>query len=156
MSPEHEDAKQDDDDGGDDDDDDEKNEPEADRSGTDQQKKAGQKRKADGKQSNGTSEKKQKDNSGEAKSNGTIGSKHMDATEPGKQGSNDRLPKEGQQVHWKAMPGYVDGEVVEILKKGKTVDGKSVKASPSDVKIVLKSNKSGKICVHKPSACYYD
>ncbi|KXT07353.1 hypothetical protein AC578_427 [Pseudocercospora eumusae] len=115
--------------------------------------KAGQKRK--GEQSNGSS-KKQKDNSGRGKSNGTVGSKHMDAQEPGKQGSKDRLPKEGQQIHWKAMPGWVDGEVTEILKKDKTVDGKSVKASEDDPKIVLKSNKSGKVCVHKPDACYYD
>ena len=56
----------------------------------------------------------------------------------------------------KAMPGYVEGKVQEVLTKGKTVDGKSVKASESDPKIVLKSNSSGKICVHKPDACFYD
>ena len=54
------------------------------------------------------------------------------------------------------MPGFVDGTVEEILTKGKTVDGKSVKASKSDPKLVLKSNKSGKICVHKPDACFYE
>jgi len=54
------------------------------------------------------------------------------------------------------MPGYVEGKVQEVLTKGKTVDGKSVKASESDPKIVLKSNSSGKICVHKPDACFYD
>ncbi|CAK1354831.1 hypothetical protein CB0940_01362 [Cercospora beticola] len=90
------------------------------------------------------------------KSNGTIGSKHMDATEPAQKGSKDRLPKEGQQIQWKAMPGWIDGKVKEILKKGKKVDEKQVKASEDDPKIVLISNKSGKICVHKPEACYYD
>ena len=54
------------------------------------------------------------------------------------------------------MPGYVDGKVQEILTKSKTVDGKSVKASKNDPKIVLKSSSSGKICVHKPDACFYD
>ncbi|KAI5370724.1 Putative hypervirulence associated protein, TUDOR [Septoria linicola] len=112
--------------------------------------KAGQKRK-DTEQQNGTS-KKQKDNDGKA----TIGSKHMDATEPAQKGSADRLPKEGQKVTWKAMPGYVEGTVKEILKKSKKVDGKQVKASESDPKIVLESEKSGKICVHKPDACFYD
>ncbi|KAM3415320.1 hypothetical protein BST61_g8849 [Cercospora zeina] len=90
------------------------------------------------------------------KGNGTVGSKHMDATAPAQQGSKDRLPKEGQQVQWLAMPGYVDGKVKEILKKSKKVDGKQVKASADDPKVVLVSNKSGKICIHKPEACYYD
>ncbi|KAK4507856.1 hypothetical protein PRZ48_001591 [Zasmidium cellare] len=118
----------------------------------------GDKRKPKKQQSNGSS-KKQKSNTGDSnsKSNGsTIGSKHMDATEPAPKGSADRLPKKGQQVQWKAMPGYVDGEVVEVLTQGKNVDGKSVKASKEDPKIVLKSNKSGKICVHKPDACYFE
>lgn len=117
----------------------------------------GEKRKAKT-QSNGNS-KKQKNNSGsgKSKSNGkTFGSKHMDASEPAPRGAVDRLPKKGQQIHWKAMPGWVDGEVVEVLTKGKQVDGKSVKASEDDPKIVLKSNSSGKICVHKPDACFFD
>ena len=54
------------------------------------------------------------------------------------------------------MPGYVDGKVKEVLTKGKSVDGKSVKASRNDPKIVLLSNSSGKICVHKPDACFYE
>lgn len=80
----------------------------------------------------------------------------MDAEEPAPRGSADRLPKKGQQVTWKAMPGYVDGKVQEVLTKGKKVDGKDVKASKDDPKIVLKSNSSGKICVHKPDACFYE
>jgi len=43
-----------------------------------------------------------------------------------------------------------------VLTKGKKVDGKDVKASKDDPKIVMKSNSSGKICVHKPDACFYD
>ena len=114
---------------------------------------AGQKRKQPAQQSSGSS-KKQKSNSG--KSNGTVGSKHMDASEPAPRGSADRLPKKGQDIVWKALPGYVDGKVQEILTKDKSVDGKSVKASDDDPKIVLKSKKSGKICVHKPDACFYE
>lgn len=120
---------------------------------------AGDKRKG-GKQSNGSS-KKQKDNSGNSKNksntgDGTVGSKHMKDEAPAQQGSADRLPKEGQDAHWKALPGFVDGKVVEVLTEGKKVDGKDVKASEKDPKIVLKSNSSGKTCVHKPEACYYD
>jgi len=140
---EEEDGKEEEEDDDDDDDDDDDNDA-----------KAGDKRKKS-KQANGSS-KKQKDNSGNGKSNGTVGSKHMDAKEPGQRGSHDRLPKKGQKAQWKAMPGYVDGEVVEVLTEGKDVDGKSVKASKDDPKIVLKSSSSGKICVHKPDACFYD
>jgi len=54
------------------------------------------------------------------------------------------------------MPGYVDGEVTELLTSGKKVDGKDVKASKADPKIVMKSSSLGKICVHKPEACFYE
>lgn len=53
----------------------------------------------------------------------------MDDKEPAPRGSADRLPKQGQKIVWKAMPGFVDGTVTEILTKDQSVDGKSVKAS---------------------------
>lgn len=101
-----------------------------------------------------TQSKKGKVASGE--SGKTIGSKKDKATPPAKQASLDRLPKKGTQAYWKAMPGWVDGKVVEVLKKGKSVDGKQVKASQDDPKVVLKSNSSGKICVHKIDNVYFD
>jgi hypothetical protein len=101
-------------------------------------------------------QKTSKKDDSEAGKSKPFGSKHMDAEAPAQQASNDRLPKKGHQAHWKAMPGWVDGEVVEVLKSGKKVDGKQVKASKDDPKIVLKSKSSGKICVHKPSAVYFD
>ncbi|KAL1636136.1 hypothetical protein SLS58_009985 [Diplodia intermedia] len=110
--------------------------------------------------------KKQKSNSGKAKqselkqggnkSNETVGSRHDEADAPAEQGSNDRLPAKGQQVHWKSLPGWVDGEVIEIVTEHKKVEGKDVKASEGDARIVLKSKSSGKICVHKPEAVYFD
>jgi len=54
------------------------------------------------------------------------------------------------------MPGFVEGKLTEVLTEGKEVDGKSVKASEKDPKLVLESDSSGKICVHKPDACFYD
>ncbi|KAK8197645.1 uncharacterized protein BKA78DRAFT_350085 [Phyllosticta capitalensis] len=95
------------------------------------------------------------DDSG-AKDRDTVGSKHDDAEPPAEQGSKDRLPKEGQQVHWKALPGYVEGEVVEIVEEEKEVEGKHVKGSKGDPRIVLRSNSTGKICVHKPDAVFFD
>lgn len=110
--------------------------------------------------------KKQKESAGEdntadksetngAEAEGKVGSKHDDPRDPETQGSAERLPEVGQQVEWKALPGFVDGEVVEILREDKEVDGKNVKASEDDPRLVLKSNKSGKICVHKPEALYF-
>lgn len=114
----------------------------------------GQKRKQSGdKQANGST-KKQK--SGGNAPKGTVGSKHMPDEEPAPRGSADRLPKKGQSITWKAMPGFVEGKVTEVLTRGRKVDGKEVKASKDDPKIVMTSNSSGKVCVHKPDACFYD
>ncbi|KAK7521976.1 hypothetical protein IWZ03DRAFT_435472, partial [Phyllosticta citriasiana] len=92
----------------------------------------------------------------DAKNGDTVGSKHDKAEPPAKQGSKDRLPKEGQHVHWKALPGYVEGEVVEIVDEEKEVEGKQVKGSKGDPRIVLRSKSTGKICVHKPEAVFFD
>ncbi|KAF2723061.1 hypothetical protein K431DRAFT_265063 [Polychaeton citri CBS 116435] len=133
---------------------------ESDESGEEQPAKSGTKRKADSrddKRSNGSNKASKTTSNGKSNApKGTIGSKHMKDEEPAPRGSADRLPKKGQKIMWKAMPGLVDGEVTEVLTRTKKVDGKDVKASDTDPKIVMKSKSSGKICVHKPDACFYD
>lgn len=99
--------------------------------------------------------KKQKVNDGKSKGKNTVGSKHDSADEPAPAGSSYRLPKKGQRVSWKALPGWVHGEVTEIVTQKKQVDGKSVKASKEDPRIVLKSD-SGKVCVHRPQAVHFE
>jgi hypothetical protein len=74
----------------------------------------------------------------------------------GTAGDITRVPNVGQQVQWKALPGLVDGEVVEVAYEERTIEGKAVKASKEDPRIVLKSSSSGKIVVHKPEAVYFD
>jgi hypothetical protein len=74
----------------------------------------------------------------------------------GAAGSITRVPKKGQQVQWHSLPGYVDGEVVEVVYGEKEVDGKKIKASKEDPRVVLRSASSGKICVHKPAAVYFE
>lgn len=126
--------------------------------GADQeQEKPGQKRGRQSKKSDGDSNKKQKSNDGAAKDkkNGTFGSKHDSTDEPAPAASADRLPKKGQRVSWKSLPGWVHGETVEVLTSEKTVDGKKVKASEKDPRIVMKSD-NGKIAVHKPAAVHFD
>jgi len=67
----------------------------------------------------------------------------------------DRLPEEGQKVHWRAASGWCEGTVLEILYEEKEVAGRKAKASQNDPRIVLKSAKSGKSAVHKPGAVYF-
>jgi hypothetical protein len=74
----------------------------------------------------------------------------------GAAGSITRVPQTGQKAQWHSLPGYVSGEVVEVVYTEKQVDGKKVKASKEDPRIVLKSDTSGKICVHKPAAVYFE
>ena len=114
--------------------------------------------KSSSKDKNSTPTKKQKTSNQDSvsKTSGTVGSKHDKANPPAAQGSNQRLPKKGKKVHWKAMPGWVKGEVIEILKSNKKVEGKDVKASKNDPRLVLKSESSGKTCVHKPDNIYFD
>jgi hypothetical protein len=111
--------------------------------------------KAQSKQSNGNKNGDDSDKD-KSKSNGTVGSKHQKDEDPAPKGSADRLPKKGQAAQWKSLPGFVKGKVEDILTEAQEVDGKNVKASEKDPRIVLKSDSSGKICVHKPEACYYD
>ena len=127
----------------------------------DEKAKSGQKR-SRGKTAN-TSNKKRKDDPSNPKAANkkqtgkTMGSKHDIATPPAKQASASRLPKKGQTVTWKAMPGWVEGSVLEIVKSNKQVEGKSIKASKDDPRVVLRSNgPSKKVAVHKPEAIYFD
>lgn len=88
----------------------------------------------------------------------THGSKHDSTDAPAAHNATPtHLPKKGQKVTWKAMPGWVEGHVLEILTSDKDVEGKSVKASKEDPRIVLKSHgPSGKVAVHKASAVWFD
>lgn len=59
-------------------------------------------------------------------------------------------------MHWHSLPGYIEGEVVEVVYEEKEVDGKKVKGAEDDPRVVLKSSGSGKIAVHKPEAIFFD
>jgi len=85
----------------------------------------------------------------------TFGSKRQSADAPAPQGSKDRLPKKGQSVHWKSLPGWVEGEVLEVAHDATEVEGTKVNAKKNDPRIVLRS-KNGKVAVHKPEAVYFD
>lgn len=113
--------------------------------------KAGQKRSHD---KDDSPSKKQKPAAASSKSKSSSSSKKSDEA-PAAAGSVDRLPKKGQKVHWNSIGGYVHGEVLEIATEEKDVDGKKVKASEKDPRVVLKSD-NGKVAVHKPDAVYFE
>lgn len=127
---------------------------------TEPKKAAGTKRSAPAssdKPSTSSSNKKQKSAStSNEKNDSKIGSKHDKASPPSgtSAGSNTRLPKKGQQVSWKSLPGWVHGTVVEVVREEKTFQGKTVKGKKDDPRIVLEAQ-SGKIAGHKPDACYF-
>jgi hypothetical protein len=80
--------------------------------------------------------------------------KHDEPT--GAAGDKTRVPKQGQDAQWHSIAGYVDGSVVEVVYEEKEVEGKGVKGSKEDPRIVLRSAKSGKVVVHKPEAVYFE
>ena len=148
----HEDGDEDEDDEGageqevdnDEDEDEEKPEPEKKAP-----KKRGRPAKSDG------ANKKQKNFTESSKQTGTIGSKRDSSDAPAPQASASRLPKKGQTIHWKSLPGWVSGECLEVVSSEKEVGGKKVKGKKDDPRIVMRS-KNGKIAVHKPEAVYFE
>ncbi|KAG9821959.1 hypothetical protein KCU98_g17666, partial [Aureobasidium melanogenum] len=109
--------------------------------------------------SNGNNKDDSKDNSkstSNAKSSKDDSSDSKSEDSHGKAASKDRLPKKDQEVYWKTLGNWTKGTVVEVAYEEKEVDGKKVKASEEDPRIVLKSESSGKIAVHKPDAVFFD
>lgn len=117
----------------------------------------GQKRSRGSNKSQGSANKKQKtdDAPNDAQAKGKMGSRHDNPDAPAPQGSSSRLPKVGQKVTWKAMPGWVHGKVLEIVREEKQMKGKTVKGSKDDPRLALEAD-SGKFCVHKPDGCYFE
>lgn len=71
-------------------------------------------------------------------------------------GDKTRVPEVGQHVQWKSGKGYAKGEVVEVLYEEKEIEGQKAEASKEDPRLVLKTDSSGKLSVHKPEDVYFD
>lgn len=85
-----------------------------------------------------------------------YGSAHHSTERLPKPASPSRLPEKGHKVQWKAMPGICHGEVIEVLQSEKSIEGKTVKASKDDPRIVIRSTgPSRKIAVHKTDKVYF-
>ncbi|MBX9244730.1 DUF2945 domain-containing protein [Actinotalea ferrariae] len=67
----------------------------------------------------------------------------------------DDLTK-GDHVTWKSHGSTVEGTVEEKITKDTEAAGRTVRASKDDPQYAVRSDKSGKDAVHKPSALHED
>ncbi|MCG7208932.1 DUF2945 domain-containing protein [Streptomyces arenae] len=67
------------------------------------------------------------------------------------QGEGKRL-KKGDKVAWKSHGGQAEGKVEKEITERTRAAGRTVDASPDDPQYQVRSDKSGRSAVHKPSA----
>jgi Hypervirulence associated proteins TUDOR domain len=60
--------------------------------------------------------------------------------------------RKGDDVSWRSHSATVEGKVVEEITKDTEAAGRTVRASKDDPQYRVRSEKSGKEAVHKPSA----
>lgn len=58
----------------------------------------------------------------------------------------------GDKVTWQSSGGGSEGEVEQEITEDTTAAGRKVRASEKDPQYLVKSDKSGREAVHKPSA----
>lgn len=62
-----------------------------------------------------------------------------------------KLPKKGDEVRWGTAQGETKGTVEKIVTSTEKVKGHTAKASKEEPQVKVKSSKSGKTAIHKPS-----
>ncbi|GAB2488785.1 DUF2945 domain-containing protein [Promicromonospora xylanilytica] len=65
---------------------------------------------------------------------------------------NEKEVHQGDEVTWSSHGQTVHGEVVEEITEDTEAAGRTVRASEDDPQYRVRSDKSGKDAVHKPSA----
>jgi hypothetical protein len=60
--------------------------------------------------------------------------------------------RKGQEVEWSSHGSTTQGKIEEEITSDTEAAGRKVKASPDDPQYRVRSNKSGRDAVHKPSA----
>ncbi|MER7896485.1 DUF2945 domain-containing protein [Streptomyces sp. NPDC096046] len=66
--------------------------------------------------------------------------------------SDSGKPKKGDQVTWSSHGNRTEGEVEREITERSEASGRTVDASPDDPQYEVRSDKSGRTAVHKPSA----
>jgi hypothetical protein len=65
---------------------------------------------------------------------------------------DDARPERGDEVTWRSHGSTVHGTVERELTSDTTAAGRTVRASKDDPQYVVRSEKTGREAVHKPSA----
>ena len=60
--------------------------------------------------------------------------------------------KKGDRVTWQSHGGTAEGEVVRKVSEDTELAGRQVRATEDEPQYLVRSDKSGKKAVHKPSA----
>ncbi|MGV9291421.1 DUF2945 domain-containing protein [Streptomyces sp. NPDC003719] len=63
-----------------------------------------------------------------------------------------KTPKKGDKVAWSSNGSETEGTVEKEITERTEAAGRTVDASPDDPQYQVRSDKSGKSAVHKPSA----
>jgi hypothetical protein len=66
--------------------------------------------------------------------------------------NKDEKPKKGDKVSWSSHGGQAEGEVEKEITERTEAAGRTVDASPEEPQYQVRSEKSGRSAVHKPSA----
>lgn len=66
--------------------------------------------------------------------------------------SEGEEPKKGDKVTWSSHGNQTEGEVEKKITRRTEAAGRTVDASPEDPQYQVRSDKSGRSAVHKPSA----
>ncbi|MGX1560054.1 DUF2945 domain-containing protein [Streptomyces sp. NPDC055506] len=69
-----------------------------------------------------------------------------------KRRSEGGKPKKGDKVTWSSHGSRTEGEVEKEITERTRAAGRTVDASPDDPQYQVRSDKSGRSAVHKPSA----
>ncbi|MFI8191618.1 DUF2945 domain-containing protein [Streptomyces sp. NPDC085946] len=69
-----------------------------------------------------------------------------------KQGKSGKDMEKGDKVAWKSHGSETTGEVEKKITERTEASGRTVDASPDDPQYEVRSDKSGRTAVHKPSA----
>ncbi|MBB5926920.1 DUF2945 domain-containing protein [Streptomyces echinatus] len=69
-----------------------------------------------------------------------------------KDSSGGQQPSKGDKVAWRSHGSETTGTVEKKITKRTEASGRTVDASPEDPQYEVRSDKSGRTAVHKPSA----
>ncbi|MGW2714578.1 DUF2945 domain-containing protein [Streptomyces sp. NPDC001356] len=69
-----------------------------------------------------------------------------------KRTSGEKEPSKGDKVAWRSHGSETEGTVEKKITERTEASGRTVDASPDDPQYEVRSDKSGRMAVHKPSA----